>query len=150
MTTTPQAPPPPPKRGWVKWVVLGCVGILIIIALIFGGIFYGVTKATEGPEKAVREFLAAAAAGDYAAAHNYFSAPLKQVQPYEDFANAVRSQPQFFDIATTSFTNRSIDQNGAQLSGKVTLKSGTEVPATFQLVRENDQWKLISYNIGSE
>lgn len=150
MTTTPQAPPPPPKRGWVKWVVLGCVGIVIIVVLIFGGIFYGVSKATAGPEKAVREFLAAAAAGDHAAAHNYFSAPLKQVQPYEDFVNAVRSQPQFFDIASTSFSNRSIDQNGAQLGGKVTLKSGTEVPATFQLVRENDQWKLISYNIGSE
>lgn len=150
MTTIPQSPPPPPKRGWVKWVVLGCVGALVIIAVTFGAIFYGVTKATAGPEKAVRAFLAAAAAGDHAAAHGYFSEPLKQVQPYEDFVSAVRASPQFFDIASTNFSNRSVDQNGAQLSGKVTLKSGTEVPASFQLVRENDQWKLISYNIGSE
>jgi hypothetical protein len=38
---------------------------------------------------------------------------------------------------------------GAKLAGTLTLGSGTEVPCSFQLVRENDLWKLISYNIGS-
>jgi len=31
----------------------------------------------------------------------------------------------------------------------VTLGNGTEVACSFKLVRENDAWKLVSYNIGA-
>lgn len=144
------APPPAARKGGVlKWLLIGCGAVTLFVVIIGAVMFFGISKATEGPEKAVKAFLAAAAAGDYAAAHNYFSEPLKQVQPYDDFANAARSQPQFFAITHTSFSNRSIDQNGAELSGNVTLQNGTKVPAQFKLVKEQDQWKLISYNIGS-
>ena len=100
-------------------------------------------------EEAVQGFIAAARSGDYQKAHDYFSVPLKEVQPYEDFVAAAEQNSSFFKITDTSFTNRSIDMNGAEFSGNVTLESGTTVPAQFELVRENDQWKLISYNIGS-
>jgi hypothetical protein len=36
------------------------------------------------------------------------------------------------------------------LSGTVTLEAGTTVPASFQLVKEGDQWKLIAYQLGSD
>jgi len=52
-------------------------------------------------------------------------------------------------VKDTTFSQRSIDTSGAQLSGSVTLTSGTQVPASFKLVRENGAWKLIGYNIGS-
>ncbi|MGQ0735835.1 MAG: hypothetical protein ACT4QD_19550, partial [Acidobacteriota bacterium] len=55
-----------------------------------------------------------------------------------------------FDVTDVSFTNRSVDTSGAELAGTVTLRVGTEMPASFKLVRENDVWKLISYNIGSK
>jgi hypothetical protein len=142
-------PPAAPRRGWLKWLLIGCAGIFVIAALAGGGLYWGITKATAGPEKAVREFLAAAAAGDYAAAHNYFAAPLKQVQPYSEFEEAARAQAQFFQVTHTSFSNRSVDTNGAELEGNVTLQSGSKVPARFRLIRENEQWKLIAYNIGS-
>jgi hypothetical protein len=145
----PAGAPPPKKSGWVKWLVLGCLAIAVVLVLIFGGIFWGVSKATAEPEKAVREFLAAAAAGDHAAAHNYFSAPLKQAQPYDDFVAMAQANPQLFQIASTSFSNRSVDTTGAALSGTVTLTSGSKLPASFKLIKENDQWRLISYNIGS-
>ena len=32
----------------------------------------------------------------------------------------------------------------------VTLEAGTTLPASFQLVREGDAWKLISYHLGPE
>lgn len=151
MANVPPSPQPPPARkgGWLKWVLIGCGGVVLLAGIIGAVAYMGITKATAGPEKAVKEFLAAAAAGDYAAAHNYFSEPLKQVQPYDQFVDAARSQPQFFAVTHTSFNNRSIDQNGAELSGNVTLQSGTKVPAQFKLVKEQDQWKLIAYNIGS-
>lgn len=144
-----QQPPPPAKKGWIKWVACGCVVAVLLLAGFIAAIFFTVQKATAGPEEAVQGFIAAAKAGDYQKAHDYFSVPLKEVQPYEDFVAAAEQNSSFFKITDTSFTNRSIDMNGAEFSGNVTLESGTTVPAQFELVRENDQWKLISYNIGS-
>ncbi len=138
-----------PNRGWIKWVALGCFLALVLFGAILGGIVWTVQKATAGPEEAVQGFIAAAAGGDYETAHDYFSAPLKQVQPYEQFAAEAEANSSFFAITDTTFNNRSVDMNGAELSGNVTLESGTVVPAQFKLVRENDEWKLISYNIGS-
>ena len=143
------APPPPKKRGWIKWVACGCVLAILIFAGIIGAIYWTVQKATAGPEESVQGFLSAAAAGDHQQAYDYFSTPLKDVQSYEEFVAAVTENPSFFKITDTSFTNRSIDMNGAELSGNVTLETGTVLPAQFKLVRENDAWKLISYNIGS-
>lgn len=42
-----------------------------------------------------------------------------------------------------------MDIAGAELEEILTLRGGTEVPCSFKLVRENDTWKLIAYNIGS-
>lgn len=154
MTYTPDPMQPglqPTKsnRGWIKWVALGCFLAVVLFGAIIGGIFWTVQKATAGPEEAIQAFLTAAGAGDYQTAHDYFSVPLKEVQPYEQFAADAEANSSFFKITDTSFNNRSVDMNGAELSGNVTLESGTVVPAQFKLVRENEQWKLISYNIGS-
>lgn len=137
------------KKPWVKWVVIGCVGVLVLGAAFAAVLFFVVKAATAGPEKVVEEFLAAAGRGDYEAAHAYFSAPLQQAQPLDEFRAAVEANSMFFKIKERSFSQRSIDQDGAEFSGTVTLEAGTEVPASFKLVRENDDWKLIAYNLGS-
>ena len=149
------APPPPPPRQpgaekpWLKWVAIGCVALILIFGIIIAGIWFTVSKATEGPETVVREFLAAAAAEDFETAHGYFSAPLQEVQSQAQLEEMVRANPSLFAISDVSFNNRSVDMNGAELSGNVTLETGTVMPAQFRLVKENDDWKLIAWNIGS-
>jgi len=146
---TGSAGPETKKRPWIKWVALGCSGLIVVVAALVFFTTMAVKRATAGPEKVVHEFLAAAGQGDYAAAHDYFSAPLKQVQPLDEFAAAAKANAMFFQIKDTTFSNRSIDMKGAKFSGTVTLVTGTEVPASFALVRENSKWKLLSYHIGS-
>lgn len=134
-----------PLRRWALRV-----GTAVLVAAILGSvIFFVVLRMTAEPEQVVREFLAQAAAGDCAAAHAHFSAPLKQVQSLEPFSAAVQANSMFFKVTDMSFNQRSIDQAGAELAGTLTLESGTEVPANFSLVRERGSWKLIEYNIGS-
>jgi hypothetical protein len=134
---------------WLKWIGLGCGGALILVVLLIVALVFVVRQATAGPEVAVKEFLEAAAGGDYAKAHDYFSAPLKQAQPLEVFTNGVKNNPVLFQVEDTTFSSRSVDMSGAELSGTLTLKAGTQVPASFKLVKENGDWKLISYSIGS-
>lgn len=139
----------PPKRSWVKWVMLGCL-TLFVGGIAAGALFWMfITKMTAGPEKVVKEFLSAAAAGDYVAAHGHFSSPLKAEQPLADFTSSAQENAQYFEITHTSFSSRSVDTAGADLSGTVTLKSGSKLPATFKLIKENEQWKLLAYHIGS-
>jgi hypothetical protein len=143
------APPTPKKAGWFKWVALGC-GLAVLLAVAFAGVmFFVVKKATAGPEEVVQKFLADAGAGNYEAAYDAFSAPLKESQSLADFAAAAAANPSLFQVKETSFPNRSMDMSGAEFSGTLTLESGTEMPASFKLVRENGKWKFIAYHIGS-
>src|SRR3979411_1087947 len=121
----------PTKTSTGKKIALGCVGAAIVVALLAVILTVVVKKATAGPEAVVKEFLAAAAAGDYAKAHSYFSAPLKQVQPLAQFQAAASARSSFFQVKDTTFSERSVNTSGASLSGSVTLTSGTQVPASF-------------------
>ena len=136
--------------GVGKKIAIGCGVLVLGFAVLIGAIVGFVWMATAGPEEAVRNFLAAAAAGDYEKAHDYFSAPLKEEQSLEDFRKAVAGRPSLFKITDSSFNNRSLDGTTAKLSGSVTLEAGTTLPASFQLVKEGDDWKLISYHLGPE
>ena len=137
------------QRPWLKYVGIGCGGLLLLLVAFVAITYFAVTRLTAEPERVAREFLAATAAGDYARAHGHFSAPLKEAQPLDVFTAAVRSRPSLFDVADTSFSSRSIDTSVAKLEGTVTLKAGTEVPASFSLVQENGRWVLLSYTLGA-
>lgn len=144
------AAPAPKKTGWGKWVALGC-GLAVLLAVAFAGVmFFVVKKATSGPEEVIQKFLSDAGAGNFEAAYDAFSVPLKETQTFADFAAGAAANPTLFKVKETTFSNRSVDQSGAELSGTLTLEAGTEMPASFKLVRENDQWKFIAYQIGSQ
>ena len=145
----PPAPPPSFLPGWAKWLGLGCGALLLLGAVIGTVVTLVVQRATAGPEQTVQAFLAAAAAGDFQAAHAYFAEALKTAQPYEQFSSVAGANQQLFAVADTTFNNRSVDLAGAKLSGTVRLASGAEMPASFELVRENGEWRLVSYQIGS-
>ncbi|MCX6549606.1 MAG: hypothetical protein NTY02_01130 [Acidobacteria bacterium] len=136
--------------SWLKWVGIGCGGVIVLIAALVTVLFFTVKSMTAGPEQVAKDFLAAASAGDYARAHDAFSAPLKESQPLEAFTAAVKARPSLFSVADLSFTDRSIDLAGAKLAGTATLKSGTQVPVSFTFAKEHDTWKLLSYHIGSQ
>lgn len=136
--------------GVGKKIAIGCGVTVLAFAVLIGALIGFVWMATAGPEEAVKNFLAAAAAGDYAKAHDYFSAPLKEKQPLEEFSRLAAGSPTLFAVVDTSFNNRSIDGSTAKLSGTVTVKAGTTIPASFELVQESDAWKLIAYHLGPE
>ena len=136
------------SRPWLRWVFIGCGGLIALFVVFIIVILFVVKQATAAPEE-LPPLLAEIAAGNLEAAHECFSAPLKEVQPFDQFAAGVEANQHLFDITDTTFNNRSVDMAGAEFEGTVTLASGTEVPCSFKLVRENDTWKLISYNIGS-
>src|SRR5690606_2892473 len=92
----PPAPPPSPIPPPLRYVLLGCGGMLLLAAVVGTIIALVVQKATAGPEQTVQAFLAAAAAGDFAGAHGHFSAQLQQVQPLDQFSALAAANQQLF------------------------------------------------------
>lgn len=139
------------KQGgasWIKWVLMGC-GVLVLGGVgFFACVFTFVAGATEEPRMAAEEFLAHTTSGELEAAHDCFSAPLKEVQGFEEFAAIVEANTQLFSVEETNFNNVSVTTEGCELSGTATLTSGTKVPVSFRLAEEGDAWKLLSYEIG--
>lgn len=135
-------------RPWVKYVAMGCGGLLLLVATGIAVIFFAVGRLTAAPEQVVRDFLAATTRGDFAEAHAHFAAPLKDTQPLAALEAAARETPSIFTVADLSFSDRSIDMKGATLAGTATLVAGTQVPVSFTLVREQDTWRLLAYRLG--
>jgi hypothetical protein len=135
--------------GSGKAIAIGCaVAVLGLISAAVALIVF-VDRRTAEPEQCVRQFLAAAASGELARAHDYFSAPLQESLPLGQFKENVGRTPELFDVADMSFNRRSISAAGARLSGTVTLKTGASVPASFHLVQEDGRWRLFAYSIGA-
>jgi hypothetical protein len=139
---------PPKKSRWWVWLLGGC-GCLTLVAVAAGlAMYFGVRAITAGPEQVVQDFLAAAGAGNAVEAHGYFSQPLQAEQPLEELSRVIEERPHLFRVTDTTFTSRSRDGSRASFSGTVTLERGTRMPASFVLVKENDDWRLLSYEIG--
>lgn len=137
-------------RPWVKYLALGCGGLLVLAVAVVAVIFVTVSRLTAAPEQVAREFLAATTRGDFAAAHAYFAAPLKEKQPLPALEAVARETPSIFRVTDVSFSNRSIDMQGATLAGTATLAAGTQLPVSFTLVREGDTWRLLAYHLGAD
>jgi hypothetical protein len=137
------------NAGWVKWVLMGC-GVLVLGAVgFFACVYTFVATTTEAPRQTVEDFLAHTTSGDLGAAHDCFSAPLKEAQSFEEFSSIVEENRQLFSVEDTTLSNISVDMNSCEISGTAKLTSETHVPISFRLVEEGDTWKLISYEIGT-
>jgi hypothetical protein len=135
--------------GWGRKVGIGCgVAVVVIVGLIVA-IFFVVKTLTAGPEQVARQFLDAASAGNYAKAHDCFSAPLKERQSLQALTDAASAQKSLFAVTGFSLNERSINTGTAKLAGTATLRSGTVVPVSFEFVQEGGAWKIIAYHIGA-
>jgi hypothetical protein len=137
-------------RPWVKYLALGCGGVIVLLVGFVAAVFFAVGRLTAAPEQVTRDFLAATTRGDLAAAHAHFSAPLKDEQPLAELQAAAAATPSFYRVADISFSERSIDTSKATLKGTARLQAGTEVPVSFTLVREQDTWRLLAYHLGAD
>ena len=123
---------------WLK-IALGVVAgiIAVIVAIVYIAIW-----ATSGLVEPVDRQLAALKAGNMEAAYAETSQAFQDATPMQAFTVFVDQNPILKDTASHSFTNRSINNGIGVLEGQLTSSSGAVVPVTYQLVKENDAWKI--------
>ena len=144
-----QQPPPPAtkkKEGIGKYIAIGGLGCLLLLGFI-GAIVFVVFKLTGGPVKVVNQQLDALREGDREKAYSYCSTAFQQNTNFAAFSAFVDSNPILKNASAFSSANREISGGVAKLSGTLKGTDGASLPAQFQLVKENDQWKVLYINV---
>lgn len=120
------------------FIILGVLGGLVALG---GAIVAVVFYATSGVTGAADKFFATARGGDMAEVYALTSAELRNTTSPEQLAAFIQ-QNRFDQVAETSWSSRSIENNTGSVEGSLTLDDGGVVPLAMQLVKEADGWKV--------
>ena len=122
----------------------GCLGLIVLLGLIIGVVFY----ATSGITDTADNFFAAVEDGDYEAAQGLTSQRLQQQTSAEELRVFVEDNG-FSNVADTSWSSRSIENNTGEVSGTVETESGGTIPMTILFVSEGDEWRIDGFDVGA-
>jgi hypothetical protein len=126
-------------KTWKK-VVLGIV--LFIVCVIALAMF-----ATSGLKEPVERHFAALHAGDVVAAYSELSIAARQQTSLDDFKTMLTNTPALTHVTGESFSSRSYNNGQGQLEGTLELDGGGKLPIEIHLVKENDVWKILAYQV---
>lgn len=151
--TTPPTAPAPKKKSKKWWILGGCAGcgclvLIALLAFLFIGGGAALFSGLQAPVKVVDEYLQAATTGDFAKAYTYLSQDLQKEVDLSGFSEFVKTHPENYegiDKATTSSVN--INNNQADIRGKVIYKDGSSAPLEATLVKEGSFWKIRSITV---
>ena len=126
-------------KTWKK-VLLGLVVFIV-------GIVSVALWATSGLDKPVERHFAAIHAGDLMGAYGELSVAARSATSIDDFKAMLAGMPALTKVTGTSFNSRTIDETQGKIEGTLELEGGGKLPITVTLVKENDQWKILSYHV---
>lgn len=134
---------PKPKRqasGWTlsRWILIVLVvGPLSCLALVFGAVAFTFSL-TAPVAQAGNDFMNALQAQNLDEAYGMVTVRAEIIRE--------RFDDQFagWDIASWSFTSRSVNGTQGEVSGAGVI-NGSETQITLWLVQDNEQWRITDY-----
>ena len=132
--------------GWLRGLKLW-KKIVLGIVLFFVAVFGLATCATSGLGKVVDHHFAAVRAGDLIAAYSDLSVAARQQTSMDAFKAMLQATPALTHVTGSSWDTREIKNGEGHLAGMLELDTGGKLPIEVRLVKENDQWKILAYNV---
>jgi len=131
------------KRQTV-FIILGVLaGFMAFVAVIIAVVFY----ATSGVSDAADRFYATARGGTAQEVYALTSTELRKVTNADELAAYIKAN-RFDQVADTSWSSRSFENNVGSVEGTLTLDDGGVVPVTMELVKEGEEWKVSYIELG--
>jgi hypothetical protein len=124
---------------WLKIVLGIAAGLAVVIAIAVTVALW----ATSGLIEPIERQLAALKAGNIEAAYAETSEAFHQATPPDKFTAFVDQFPMLRDVASHSFSSRSVENSVGKVSGTLTSSTGGVTPVEYQLVKENEAWKIL-------
>ncbi len=143
----PAAPPWSPaagiavaRRGSRVPLIAGAV-VLIVVAAVASSLFL-----TGGPADAVTGHLSALTKGDDASAYAFTATAFRKETSLADFTKFVNAYP-VLRGSKASITSRSVNGDTGLVEVDLVPSSGATRSATFQLVKEGGDWRILGYEL---
>ncbi|MEM9192156.1 MAG: hypothetical protein AAGF12_23490 [Myxococcota bacterium] len=127
----------------LKWVGIGCGVVVLLGACGIGACVLVLKGATDGPANAAHAFFGDLRSSNYQQALQRMSASYQATHPLPTFQTNVQQIPALTTQTDSTFTNRSISNNTATVSGNLTTAQG-DVPVTVNLSKVGDHWYIDS------
>ena len=141
-----QEPPKPEMPLWQKVpIYVGSFAIVAILAL-WGLHLYQSADAA----RAVGRHLETLQKQRWANAYSQTSTSFQQATSERDFTLLVRSEQALGLLAYYSVDGRTIDGDRATIQVTLTDRSGIDTPAAFDLVKENNAWRIAAIRLDEE
>jgi hypothetical protein len=142
-----------PKRkssaSSIKIIISAVVGLVLLCAVFFVGIFTLVTKLLEPASTVTHSFMEAINDDEYQVAFDLFSSDLKT-----EIGNAEQLRILILENdvkpESWSFTSQNVENNFGRFTGQVTLENGKSTPIAIFLVIENDEWRITGFEWGND
>ncbi len=130
-----------------KKVLIGCLSASALFILGIIGIVAIAMFATSGINDVANNQLKAIRSGDVAKAYSYTSKDFQAATTLDDFKTFVEQNPSLKNNDSSSFLNRSIENNEGTLEGSLKAKDGGVTPVTYKFVKEDDEWRILSIEL---
>ena len=135
----------PEKKSGKKvgcWIA-GCLTALIIFVLFIVAIVSLAFWATSGPIKVVEEQLVYLRNNDLEGAYRLNSGDFQKATSLPRFRQFVAAYPSLAQNHQANFSSRKVENGIGYIEGSLTAVDGSRTPVQYQLVKENDQWKIL-------
>ncbi len=134
------APLRPSRPLW--WHIGVFVGVLLLFFVV---LFLLLSRASAGPRDATTGYFAAVGAGDWASAHDHFSAAQRdQVTPASLAAIWEALERTHGPVSSFDTNSFSVKNGRARISGRLRYRDGTTESRVVQLIEEGGAWKIAS------
>ncbi len=128
--------------------VLTIVGIILAVFFLYIGlIFYFVFAATSDLVATVENQLNALRTDDVSKAYSYTSSGFRKATSFDDFKEFLDQAPILKDHVKVWIPSRSIKNNVGEITAKLQASNGSTVTVEFDLIKENDEWKISNIHV---
>ncbi len=144
----PQPIHPVRKKSPKVLAILGGVGCLLLTLIGVGLIYFFISNIGKEELQMVNDQLSALRHNDIDRAYSYCSLAFQKSTSRDDFLNMVEDYPILKNAKEFTSNDRSKNVGGLTiLKGTITGGDGSKLPAEYQLVRENEKWKIQSVKL---
>lgn len=131
---------PLPKKNNSFWY--GLLGVVVIAAALFAGMLYIAEERVESPVEGLLTAIR-----ENRITESYYEYTSKEFQDhttFDDFKTFINVHPELAQTTEFTINNVASNNNTAALEGTLHFADGTAVPAEYQLVKEDDGWKIVA------
>lgn len=122
-------------------VAVGLAGAVVVVLLILGYLLYH----TSAPLSTTKAFVASVETNDYDAAYSQFHADLQRREPFAEFVE--RWSGRDLDLHDTNrLWSTNVETQTADFDVRFTTPDGKHWSASFQLVQQDDLWRINDYH----